>query len=339
MKYSKQTVLCIGSMGKDVFFPLTSSNVIETAQGVRRFCFACGEKVHVEDRFSALGGCACNVSIGLSRLGITTYALGNIGDDDEGQWIKMILRKEHVSIDHVRVIPQAKTDLSMIMVDPQTGERTIFVNRDVGEGLVIDQQDLSQAQWCFVGSLYGKNNHHNMQILHHAIGQEAIKLIYNPGGRNIVHDESIVLDLVHHAHIVFVNKTEAQAIVEKFSLQHTTEEFSDEKYLLEILHKHMKNDDGVVVVTDGRRGAWTLGEKGEILHTDIVDKIAQDTTGAGDAFASGFIAAALHGYSRCICMQWGSANSDAVIDHYGAQEGLLSYDIIKERADRFDVTR
>lgn len=334
---NQQKVLCIGSMGKDVFFPLSSSAVDVTSDGVRRFCFTCGDKIHVEDRFSALGGCACNVSIGLSRLGISAYAIGNVGEDDEGRWIMDVLHDEHVNRDRVRAVVGAKTDLSMILVDPQTGERTIFVNRDVGEDLILHKQDLEDAAWCFVGSLYGEHVHQNMRVLHESVGSSKIRLIYNPGGRNIMHDETIVLDLVHHSHVVFVNKDEAQSIVDKFTLSETLERRSEEKYLLEILHKHMKDPNGIAVITDGRRGAWTYGENGEVLHTDTVDKVARDTTGAGDAFASGFIAGLLHGRTRRECMQWGSANSDAVIDFFGAQEGLLGYDIMEERSQRFDV--
>lgn len=339
MKKRLQTVLCIGSMGKDVFFPLTDSSVDASLGSVRRFCFVCGDKVHVEDRFNALGGCACNVSIGLVRLGIEAVALGNVGTDDEGRWIVEVLRKEHVEDEKVCMVTDANTDLSMILVDPRTGERTIFVNRDVGESLLIRREDLVSAAWCFVGSLYGKYIHDNMHIIHDAIGKNEVKLIYNPGGHNIINDDSIVLDLVHHAQIVFVNKSEAQAIVEKFSLPHTTEKISDERYLLDVLHQHMKNAEGIIVITDGRRGAWTRDDNGDILHTDTVDKVARDTTGAGDAFASGFIAAVMHGRSRSECMQWGAANSDAVIDQYGAQDGLLTYDIIKERSQNFDVTK
>lgn len=328
-------------MGKDIFFPVASGVVInagENSQNSKQFCFGYGSKVHVEDRFIALGGCACNVSIGLARLGITASALGNIGSDTDGQWIVDMLKNDTVDVQLIRTIDGAKTDISVILVDTNAGERTIFVNRDVGEKLVFGERDLKKHDWCFVGSLYGDAISDNMRVLHHAVVQKKIKLAYNPGAHNIAHDHRVVLDLVHHAEVLFVNKTEAQNIIKHFDLDIVKNSVHDEVVLIETLLSHMLSKTAIVVLTDGRRGAW-VGDGRSIYHTDTIDKNVHDATGAGDAFASGFLAASLRGYDTALCAQWGSANSDAVIDYYGAQEGLLKYGIIKKRLKMFDVKK
>lgn len=339
MKRSQMKVLCIGSMGKDIFFPLTAEAIAQaccTTSTKKQFCFDYGSKVHISDRFSAPGGCACNISTGLVRLDVSASALGNIGNDADGQWIVEELQDGGVNVDAIRTMRDAKTDISMILVDTKIGERTIFVNRDVGERLVISQDDLKKYQWCFVGSLYGDAVMDNMRVLHNAIVHGVIKLVYNPGGHNIVKDESVVLDLVRHAEIVFVNKSEACDIIVKFDHIIENEKLDSEEFLLHTLWLHMASDTSIVVLTDGRRGAW-MYDGIVTYHTETVDKSIHDTTGAGDAFASGFLAGIIHECSKEECMQWGSANGDAVIDHYGAQEGLLKYDIIKKLAQNFDV--
>lgn len=336
---SKNKVLCIGSMGKDVFFPVSSGMVMESGdeQGkTKQFCFRYGGKVHVEDRFSALGGCACNVSIGLSRLGIDVSAFGNVGDDYDGKWIKKILDDEHVNIKNINTVQKGDTDMSVIIVDSNVGERTIFVNRDVGEKMVLKTEDVGGFDWCFVGSLYGEHIESNMKVIHDALLQTNLKLVYNPGGKNIKQDENIVLDLIHHASLVFVNKMEAREIVSKFDLSYTEEELSDEQYLLATIKEHMQDETGVVVVTDGRLGAWAYDGK-NTYHTDTIDKPVHDATGAGDAFASGFFAGILYKLPLDKCIQWGSVNGDAVVDYYGAQKGLQTCGIIQERTELFVV--
>lgn len=339
MKIPQKKVLCIGSMGKDIFFPVTSGVVVnsEKEQGeVKQFCFRYGGKVHVEDRFSALGGCACNVSIGLARLGIDVSVFGNIGDDHDGEWIRKTLDSERVNTKKINVVQKGNTDISVIIVDANAGERTIFVNRDVGEKLVIKESDVSEFDWCFVGSLYGEKIKSNMQVIHNILSSTKLKLAYNPGGKNIAQDEDVVLDLIHHASIVFVNKSEAREIVSKFDLPYTEEDLSDEQYLLETLKEHMQDDEGIVVVTDGRLGAWVYdGEN--TYHTNTIDKPVHDATGAGDAFASGFFAAILYKLSLDKCIVWGSVNSDSVIDYYGAQKGLQTCGIIQDRTELFVV--
>ncbi|MFZ1987050.1 MAG: carbohydrate kinase family protein, partial [Desulfatitalea sp.] len=105
MAQEKQKVICVGSMGKDIFFPLDPTVLPHYAEhstdDVRSFSFFYGDKVHIEDRYNALGGCACNVSVGLARLGIAVSACGNIGDDAEGMWISHELQKERVNTKRV----------------------------------------------------------------------------------------------------------------------------------------------------------------------------------------------------------------------------------------------
>ncbi len=339
MKTPQKKVLCIGSMGKDIFFPVNSGTVIDSKEGkneIKQFCFRYGGKVHVEDRFSALGGCACNVSIGLARLGIDVTAFGNIGNDHDGEWIRKMLDNEHVDVSKIKVVQKSNSDMSVIIVDTNTGERTIFVNRDVGEKLVIKAEDISGFDWCFMGSLYGKDIKKNMQIIHDELSNTKLKLAYNPGGKNIKQDEDIVLDLIHHASIVFVNKIEAREIVSKFDLGYPDKELLDEQYLLLTLREHMKDPKSVVVLTDGRRGAWVY-DGNNIYHTNTIDKPVLDATGAGDAFASGFFAGILYELSLDKCIRWGSVNGDRVVDYYGAQKGLQKCDIIQSRTKLFVV--
>ncbi len=329
-------VICLGSMGKDIFFPILSGTVIENSgqnKDEKKFCFGYGGKVHVEDRFTAPGGCACNVSVGLTRLGIEAYASGNVGGDTDGAWIVEKLKSQNVDVGGVQIIKESDTDISVIIVDQNTGERTIFVNRDVGENFQIEESELVDIDWCFVGSLYGEDIDINMQKIHKAVSEYNLKLAYNPGGKNIKQDENIVLDLIHHSSIVFLNKEEAISIVSKFDLEYN----KDIVFLLKTISSHMLNDDGIVVLTDGINGAWVF-DGIKTYHTKTIDKYVKDSTGAGDAFASGFLASMLHGNSVSQGIAWGSANGDAVIDEYGAHEKLMTINSIQDRIGKFPVT-
>ncbi len=339
MSESKQKVICIGSTGKDIFLPVSLGTVIDSDEKSnleKKFCFDYGGKVHVEDRFTTLGGCACNISVGLARLDIDVSALGNVGDDSDSKWITTTLADEGVDVKKVQSIDTKNTDLSVIIVDTNTGERTIFVNRDVGEKLKISSTDINGFDWCFVGSLYGDSINDNMKVIHEALSKKNIKLAYNPGGKNIAQDEGVVLDLLHHANIVFVNKSEARKIVAKFDLSYNKDDLVDEEYLLTIIREHMQVDDGIVILTDGRRGAWVYSDE-SVYHTEVIDKLVHDATGAGDAFASGVFAGVLHDLPIEQCIGWGSVNSDAVIDYYGAQKGLKNITEIKEKINLFEV--
>jgi ribokinase len=55
-----------------------------------------------------------------------------------------------------------------------------------------------------------------------------------------------------------------------------------------------------------------------------------ERTGAGDAFAAGFLAAAQRAQGLPDSMLWGSINASSVVSHIGSQAGLLKKDEMEE---------
>jgi len=62
---------------------------------------------------------------------------------------------------------------------------------------------------------------------------------------------------------------------------------------------------------------------------------ATGKTGAGDAFASGFLGARLAGEDIVEATKWGTANATGVIRHVSANEGVLSEEEIQEMMDKY----
>jgi ribokinase len=81
----------------------------------------------------------------------------------------------------------------------------------------------------------------------------------------------------------------------------------------------------IVVVTDGPSGAYASDGENRFkmpLYPDPGPPV--DRTGAGDAFASTFIAALAKGNTIEGALQWAPINSMSVVQKVGAQAGLLS---------------
>ncbi len=327
-------------MGKDIFLPTSGGVVQKASAGIKtpkQWAFGYGAKMHIEDRFQELGGCACNVSVGLKRLSLQTKACGLVGDDADGRWIVDNLTGEGVDTSLIEQLKGGATDSSMILVHNPTGERTIFVNRDVGENLVIKKNVFSNADYVFIGSLYGEQVEQNMGTIHNEITKSQTKLIYNPGMRNIQLQPRTVCDLIHHTSILFVNKTEAKLIVQELATGYNDEALDDEISLLESLAKQA-SQQAIIVLTAGSQGAWVRSPE-ERLRILARPQTIVDTTGAGDSFASGFIAGHILNHSLEDCLRWGGANSHNVIGYYGGHNGLLSVKEINEFAPRFEVAQ
>ena len=106
------------------------------------------------------------------------------------------------------------------------------------------------------------------------------------------------------------------------------------KYLL-----HAMQDLGpkIVVITDGPNGAFASDESTGVWSMPMYPDPAPpvDRTGAGDSFSSTFTCAIALGKSPAEALTWGPVNSMNVVQHIGAQKGLLTQDeLLKFLAER-----
>ncbi len=122
------------------------------------------------------------------------------------------------------------------------------------------------------------------------------KIAFNPGLRNLEKD----LFVAQKAEVLILNKEE----------QRNLGIFGSK----------------ITVVTDGKNGAAVYENGSKILEKPALDVPVVETTGAGDAFASGFLAAMFYEKDLETALDWGLKNSASVIQKVGAIEGLLNYE-------------
>lgn len=331
------TVICVGSVAKDLFFPTSEGEFFDTPEDVtaqRKVAFESGAKYQVEDRYEALGGVAANTSVGLSRLGVDVSVYGAIGDDDIGAWICREFEREGVDIRFLEQYAGVKSDLSSILVFTAEGDRTIFYNRDAAERFRVKTEKFSGASWVMMSALNGEWKV-NMQETLRGAEEAGAKLVVNPGQRNVKDDPLLVLRTVSASDILFLNKDEAIELSLHIDSKLSHEMRNDEKMLLRILRSAGAT---TIAMTDGMRGAWGMDGETVIRAVSRNPSRGIETTGAGDAFGSGFLAATVRGESFGNAFRWGMANGASVVRHFGAIEGLLREDTIQSRLDDIDVS-
>ena len=313
-------IICVGSACKDMFFPTTEGVIIDTPEDIlskRKIGFELGAKYKIENRYEALGGCAANVAVGLSRLGIETDCYAHIGNDHVADWIMKELAKNKIGTEFVTKDEADASDMSAIIVDEHSAERVIFSNQKVNGKLVIDPKKISSTEWIFIGDLHGDWQDH-LDLIGDVATKNKIKLAYNPREANIHDDVQKVIETIAGIELLFLNKDEAIEIVSQ-SGGLTVKELDTESVLFEALYRL---GAAIVVLTDGVRGAWVYDGQ-EVFFAPGMKVAAVDSTGAGDAFCSGFLAAHLKEKTLLECLKWGIANSSSSVMFYGAIAGLL----------------
>lgn len=315
-------VICIGSISKDVFFPTDEGIVIETPEDITakvKVAFELGGKISCKNRYEAIGGVAANVAGGLARLGHKAACYSKVGNDETGRWAEATLRKEGVFTETLQKDKDASTDLSAIVVLTQSGERTIFHNRDANEKLEIIDEKLKNTEWLFVSALNGDWKQSVGKILQ-CKEQFGLRLALNPGQHNIKDDSALLFQALRHTDLLILNKDEAIELVMHAPERRSREKLDDEIFLLKELHA---SGAKVIGMTDGKRGAWGYDGK-ECWHCPIHTlRTVVDSTGAGDAFGSGFFGAWLEDKPIDVALRYGMANSGSVVGFYGANDGLL----------------
>lgn len=321
-------VICVGSVAKDIFFPTAEGTFLDTPEDLtaqRKVAFEIGAKYQIEDRYEALGGVAANTSVGLARLGIPVSCYGATGDDDIAVWIRREFEREGVDVRLLETYKDVKSDLSAILVFTGDGERTIFYNRDSAECLVVQPSKFTGASWVMMSALNG-DWEKNMQQTINSAKTLGAKLAVNPGQRNMKDNPKQVLEAVRVADVLLLNKDEAIELVSHISER--VDLLHDESFLVRTLFEYGSKK---IAMTAGAHGAWGYDGKEFLQATAKQLEGGIDTTGAGDAFGSAFLAAEISGKSLSESLQWGMANGASVVLRYGAIDGLLRRESVEER--------
>lgn len=269
-----------------------------------------GTKVDIDSLSYEVGGGGVNTAITFARHGHETVFIGNIARDSAGAAILRALDTEGIDRSYVHIYDKKTTGTSIVLLDKKSGERTILTCRGASErfdNFPEDDLNLIQPDWLYVTTLRG-----DMETLLRFFKRAkelGVKIMFNPGVKELEETKELI-QLFSYIDILLVNKSEAAKIVPGV-------------VLAELLY-HLNNYVEMAIITDGAMGG-IAGDGKEVYRFGIYeDTKIKDTTGAGDAFGSGFLAHFAAGKSFKDSLVFASANSTAVVSKLGANKGILS---------------
>lgn len=319
MKYD---IVTIGDAIEDVFVTPDLEPRYEKSFGSGKgICFEFGEKIPLNSVDYEVGGSACNVAVGLARLGFKSAIATVVGDDTPMEKVISTLEKESVNKSLVQVRKKSQTGFSVIF--SINGERTIFVYHGIKDYGDLKIPVSARSRWFFVAPL-GENSDEIEKRVIKEVAENGANLAWNPGTKQIEKGANHYRHLLKCTQILFLNREEAI----KF-LNYPMRPQEDE--IMKKLHLFGAK---IVVVTNGKEGARAY-DGNEFYEAKADRQIPRvDSTGAGDSFASGFLGRILELDMKSPiapeviqdALRWGIKNSNSVIQYIGAQKGLLSKD-------------
>jgi len=278
-----------------------------------------GESV-IDHIKSAPGGSAANTAYGLAKLGIRTGFIGATGDDVEGRTSIQDFESVGVDTSEIQTKKGEKAGYALCLSD-KLSRRSIYILP--GANNLLDWQDINldyvkQAKMIHLSSFVNAKQF-NIQIELVEKLPRSVKISFTPGMLYATKGIKLLSPLLAKTHILFTNREEMEQL--------TSMDFSAGA------KKCLSLGCQIVVVTLGRGLPLASGKTftSYICHANReykiesqkqIGKAQPESTGAGDAFATGFLFGFLKERRLEQCGQLGDIIARHAVSKTGAREGL-----------------
>ena len=224
------------------------------------------------------GGAAANVASWLAVSGTPAHLIARVGDDPAGRTVLAELDRFRVEHSH-KIIPDAHTGVVVVLVDA-LGERTMFPDSGANSGLSPDDlpplDDVTAVYLSGYPLVNPMSRQGALEILG-IVNEMGLPVIFDPSTVGVLLEVGIkqVREWLTMVDVVVLNEEEAHFLSGKNNPVDAASE------LLQLTP--------LVVIKRGGNGALAQARGSALVQIPAVDVEVVDTTGAGDAFAAGFI--------------------------------------------------
>ncbi|HEY4253763.1 MAG TPA: adenosine kinase [Roseomonas sp.] len=308
-------ILGIGNAIVDVLS--RADDAFLTAQGMTKGAMALIDTAEAERIYAAMGpgvessgGSVANSCAVAAALGAKVGYLGKVADDALGAAFRHDVEAIGVLFPTAPLVGGAPTARCLILVTPD-GQRTM--NTFLGACVTFGEQDLDQDAIAAAKVTYLEGYLFDPPAAQAAFRRAA--RIARAAGRRVAISLSDPFCVGRHraafrdfvrdeADILFANEAEVMALYEVARFEDAVELAARDVAFAALT----RSEKGSVVV-EGDKRVTVPAEPARVV----------DSTGAGDAYAAGFLAALTRGRPVGECGRWGSIAAAEVISHFGAR--------------------
>ena len=235
-----------------------------------------GEKIEASSSILSLGGPVPIALILLSRLGMECTLVASVAHDEAGNMLSTILAKEHV---HFIKRMKSHTCVNTVLVNKDTGARTIIKDIQIKDGLKTVPKELVQSADCIMC------DRHEPTAVSEVIKnkRQETHIIMDPS----TDYSPTTLELLKKMDVPIIP-------VETLSLLFPREKIQSSAKKLSLFLKKK------IVVTIGKYGS-AISDGKQFTVCPPVPITSVDSLGAGDVFRGGFACGLLNGWDIYSC--------------------------------------
>ena len=279
---------------------------------------AWGETMHGLGFALGPGGKGSNQAVAAARLGARTALITRLGEDAFGDMARRLFAAEGIEVAGVSSDGSLPTGTATIMVDAARGENAIIIVPGACDALGPDQVDAAETAIAASSHFVSQLELPLATCLHgiRLAQRHRVEVILNPAPAIDLPPE--ILPLIGY---LTPNESEAAALT-GMSVTSQTEAAAAARTLRD---RGARN----VVITLGGQGVLVSGEGHEGLIAAFDAGPVLDTTGAGDAFTGGFVAALAEGRSLPDAARFGCAVAGISVTRAGTTPSMPSRDEVE----------
>jgi len=282
---------------------------------------AAGELLATDGFLMEVGGCAANVAVGLSRLGVVSRVVGRVGRDAFGDFISTTLAGSGIDVSFIRRSETAGT--SQTVVVPVVGEDRRYIHT-LGANADLTERDLSPAAMSGVEVVYvggylvlpGLRPVAVAQLFEAAHRAQARTLldVVLPGDAAAQLDH--LLPILPSVDFFLPNYDEARRLTGEPDPERQAAVFADA-------------GAGTVLITMGAEGLLVRTAH-HVRHLAAPSVDVVDGSGAGDAFTAGLIVGILEGWPLERSLSFASEVGALACTALGCTSGIPDRDRVSE---------
>jgi ribokinase len=283
-----------------------------------------GETV-VKDFSQLPGGSAANTIYGLARLGVKTGFAGTVGDDSDGELLIKDFQKAGVDTSQIKVKRGVKSGAVIGLTDSR-GKRSLYVLPGANSQLTLNDLDVDYVNQTRILHISSFADDRQFKVTLELIRNlnSSLRVSFAPGALYAAKGLKTLAPVLAKTRVLFINESEMEQL--------TGQGIRSGAKTCLALGCH------IVTVTLGQGEKLRIG-KGAARRTVAIAYIRDakdeyvveppepsstrvDTTGAGDAFAAGFLHGLLKNKGPEVCGRLGNIMAQFSIRKVGARAGL-----------------
>jgi sugar/nucleoside kinase (ribokinase family) len=270
----------------------------------------------IEEIRLTVAGTAGGTIIDAAKLGLKSLAVGAVGDDEKADWVLLTMQKHGIDTSVMQRLKGIPTSATILNIRPN-GERPALHVRGAS-----DHFDVSPALYDQVFSA---------PIIHLG-GTGLLKKLDGPRSLTLLQEAkkrgcTVTFDLIAaNAQTAAIVKPLLPFIDYFMPSIEEAKEMSGQSSPEDCAKFYLDNGAACCVFTLGGEGAYYAHKNATRLKSPAYEVKVVDTTGCGDAFDAGFIAALHHNMDVETSLRFAQATAGLVATGLGSDAGIQSFE-------------